>query len=58
MSIKLCELYRYSFVGEMHAAPTGPLSSVCLPRQDGVAYHAQESWVLSETIRVIHDLRL
>lgn len=32
--------------------PTGPDSLVSLPRQGGVAYHAQESWVLNETIRV------
>ena len=40
------------FRGEMHKIPTGPKSLVSLPRQDGVAYHAQESWVLNETIRV------
>lgn len=30
----------------------GPNSTVSLPRKGGVAYHAQESWVLNETIRV------
>lgn len=36
----------------MHSIPSGPDSLVSLPRQGGIAYHAQESWVLNETIRV------
>ncbi len=36
----------------MHYVPMGPNSMVSLPREGGVAYHAQESWVLNETIRV------
>ena len=36
----------------MHYIPMGPKSYVNLPRDGGVAYHAQESWVLNETIRV------
>lgn len=31
--------------------PLSPDSVVCLPREGGVAYAAQESWVLNETIR-------
>lgn len=44
-----------SFTGEMHYLPMGPDSIVSLPRDGGVAYHAQESWVLNETIRVSVD---
>lgn len=36
----------------MHYTPIGPTSLVSLPRKGGIAYHAQESWVLNETIRV------
>ena len=36
----------------MHYTPLGPQARVSLPRENGVAYHAQESWVLNETIRV------
>ncbi len=36
----------------MHYIPMGPGSMVSLPRGDGVAYHAQESWIMNETIRV------
>ncbi|KAI0767285.1 P-loop containing nucleoside triphosphate hydrolase protein [Fomes fomentarius] len=39
-----------ALLGEMHAIPSGPDSFVSLPRAGGVAYAAQESWVLSETI--------
>ena len=39
-------------LGEMHARLMGPESFVSLPRTGGVAYAAQESWVLSDTIRV------
>lgn len=37
---------------EMHYIPLGPDSWVNLPRQGGVAYAAQESWVLNDTIKV------
>ena len=37
---------------EMHYVPLGPDSWVNLPRQGGVAYAAQESWVLNDTIKV------
>ncbi|TCD61149.1 hypothetical protein EIP91_008843 [Steccherinum ochraceum] len=40
-----------ALLGEMHYIPTGPNSLVSLPRAGGVAYHAQESWVLNDTIR-------
>ncbi|THH33272.1 hypothetical protein EUX98_g944 [Antrodiella citrinella] len=40
-----------ALLGEMHWTPTGPDSFVSLPRGSGVAYHAQESWVLNDTIR-------
>lgn len=41
-----------ALLGEMHYEATGPNAFVSLPRNGGVAYHAQESWVLNETIRV------
>lgn len=37
--------------GEMHFTPSTPGSWYNLPRGGGVAYAAQESWVLNETIR-------
>ncbi|GJE87808.1 multidrug resistance-associated ABC transporter [Phanerochaete sordida] len=40
-----------ALLGEMHYLPMGPNSYVSLPRAGGIAYHAQESWVLNETIR-------
>ncbi|KAI0793375.1 P-loop containing nucleoside triphosphate hydrolase protein [Abortiporus biennis] len=40
-----------ALLGEMHYIPDGPNSFVSLPRRGGVAYHAQESWVLNNTIR-------
>lgn len=43
--------------GEMHYLPSGPSSWVSLPREKGVAYAAQESWVLNETIRVSFQCR-
>ena len=39
-------------LGELHYTPTGPRSFFNLPRDGGVAYAAQESWVQNETIRV------
>ena len=38
----------------MHFMPAGPTSWYNLPRDGGVAYAAQESWVQNETIRVRH----
>ncbi|THH01527.1 hypothetical protein EW026_g1193 [Hermanssonia centrifuga] len=40
-----------ALLGEMHYIPMGPGSMVSLPRGGGVAYHAQESWIMNETIR-------
>ena len=41
-----------ALLGEMRYEATSPNSFVSLPRGGGVAYHAQESWILNETIRV------
>ncbi|KAJ6576978.1 P-loop containing nucleoside triphosphate hydrolase protein [Mycena vulgaris] len=40
-----------ALLGEMHFTPSTPTSWYNLPRTGGVAYAAQESWVLNETIR-------
>ncbi|KAI0800050.1 P-loop containing nucleoside triphosphate hydrolase protein [Fomes fomentarius] len=40
-----------ALLGEMHYIPSGPDSSINLPRARGVAYAAQESWVQNDTIR-------
>ncbi|KAJ7455115.1 hypothetical protein FB451DRAFT_1516746 [Mycena latifolia] len=40
-----------ALLGEMHFTPSTPGSWYNLPRAGGVAYAAQESWVLNETIR-------
>ncbi|KAJ7104533.1 hypothetical protein B0H15DRAFT_810457 [Mycena belliarum] len=40
-----------ALLGEMHFTPSSPRSWYNLPREGGVAYAAQESWVLNETIR-------
>ena len=39
------------FIGEMHFIPLTADAYFSLPRKDGVAYAAQESWVQNETIR-------
>jgi ABC-type uncharacterized transport system fused permease/ATPase subunit len=41
-----------ALLGEMHYIPQGPSSWHNLPREGGLAYASQESWVLNETIRV------
>ena len=41
-----------ALLGEMHYTPQGPSSYMRLPRDSGVAYAAQESWVQNDTIRV------
>ena len=41
-----------ALLGEMHYIPSGPDSFVSLPREGGVAYAAQESWVQNDTIKV------
>ena len=40
-----------ALLGEMHFEPLTPGAWVNLPREGGVAYAAQESWVQNETIR-------
>ncbi|KAF5389764.1 hypothetical protein D9757_005974 [Collybiopsis confluens] len=40
-----------ALLGEMHFVPPGPQSYFHLPREGGVAYFAQESWVQNETIK-------
>ncbi|KAH9848044.1 P-loop containing nucleoside triphosphate hydrolase protein [Lenzites betulinus] len=40
-----------ALLGEMHYIANGPDSFVNLPREGGVAYAAQESWVQNETIK-------
>ncbi|KIK71390.1 hypothetical protein GYMLUDRAFT_254610 [Collybiopsis luxurians FD-317 M1] len=40
-----------ALLSEMHFVPSGPDSWYNLPRGDGIAYAAQESWVQNETIR-------
>ncbi|KAJ7286214.1 hypothetical protein C8J57DRAFT_1446843 [Mycena rebaudengoi] len=40
-----------ALLGEMHFVPSTPSSWYSLPRARGVAYAAQESWVLNETIK-------
>lgn len=45
-------------IGEMHYIPAGPESYVQLPREGGVAYATQESWVLNATIRVSYAITI
>ncbi|KAF8956143.1 P-loop containing nucleoside triphosphate hydrolase protein [Flammula alnicola] len=40
-----------ALLGEMHFMPSGPGAWFNLPRAGGVAYAAQESWVMNATIR-------
>jgi len=40
-----------ALLGEMHFIPTNPNSWFNLPREGGVAYAGQESWVQNETIK-------
>lgn len=41
-----------ALLGEMYYKPDGVGSWYNLPRESGIAYAAQESWVLNETIKV------
>ncbi|KAG5644694.1 hypothetical protein DXG03_007917 [Asterophora parasitica] len=41
-----------ALLGEMHFLPSGPRAWFNLPRAGGVAYAAQESWVMNATIKV------
>ena len=43
-----------ALLGEMYYKGDGDHSWYNLPRGSGVAYAAQDSWVLNETIRVRH----
>ncbi|KII86961.1 hypothetical protein PLICRDRAFT_275537 [Plicaturopsis crispa FD-325 SS-3] len=40
-----------ALLGELHFIPSGSTSWYILPRSNGVAYAAQESWVQNETIK-------
>ncbi|KAJ3519232.1 hypothetical protein NMY22_g13302 [Coprinellus aureogranulatus] len=40
-----------ALLGEMHFSPTHPDSAYNLPRDGGIAFAVQESWVLNQTIR-------
>jgi ABC-type branched-subunit amino acid transport system ATPase component len=40
-----------ALLGEMHYMPFGPSAWVNIPRDGGVAYCAQESWIQSLTIK-------
>ncbi|GLB42122.1 putative P-loop containing nucleoside triphosphate hydrolase protein [Lyophyllum shimeji] len=40
-----------ALLGEMHFVPSGPGAWFNLPRKGGVAYAAQESWVMNATIK-------
>ncbi|OJT09188.1 ATP-binding cassette transporter abc4, partial [Trametes pubescens] len=48
----LMALLGESTLRELHYIPSGPDAFVNLPREGGVAYAAQESWVQNDTIRV------
>lgn len=41
-----------ALLGELHFLPLSPSATCHLPRGGGVAYAAQESWVLNATIKV------
>ena len=42
-----------ALLGEMHYIPFGSHSWTNLPREGGISYAAQESWVQNETIKVL-----
>lgn len=44
-----------ALLGEMHYTALKPSGGYNLPRTGGIAYAAQESWVLNATIRVGYD---
>lgn len=46
-----------ALLGEMYYRPNGPDAWYSLPRENGIAYAAQESWVLNETVKVRHFAR-
>jgi hypothetical protein len=43
-----------ALLGEMHKVSTDPLSSSSLPREHGIAFSPQETWIESATIKVLH----
>ena len=43
-------IYRQALIGELHFH-AGPDSFFHLPREGGVSYAAQESWLMSETLQ-------
>lgn len=46
----------HALLGEMHFIPSNPDSWFNLPRNEGIAYAPQESWVLNASIRVCIDV--
>ena len=46
----------FALLGEMYYLPRRSESWYNLPRAGGIAYAAQESWVLNDTVRVSHAL--
>lgn len=51
-SVRYCLMITFASLGEMHSSHAGPSPWFNLPRQYGVAYAAQGSWVQNETIKV------
>lgn len=51
LRVLLILIFLHNGAGEMHFIPTAPDSWFNLPRKNGVAYAAQESWVQNATIR-------
>ncbi|KAJ7141418.1 hypothetical protein C8R44DRAFT_763397 [Mycena epipterygia] len=45
-----------ALLGEMHLVPSSPSTWYNLPRDKGVSYAAQESWVMNDTIKVNSSL--
>jgi hypothetical protein len=41
-----------ALLGELHFTQPGPDSWYNLPKEDGVAYAAQEPWIINETVKV------
>jgi hypothetical protein len=47
-----------ALLGEMHLVPSSPSSWYNLPRNKGVSFATQESWVMNDTIKVSAVVRL
>jgi hypothetical protein len=43
-----------ALLGEMHNVSIDPLSSSSLPRERGIAFSPQETWIESATIKALH----